>query len=35
MPIAVLYQEIPPPILGGNKKLAKPGGYQDNGTDIA
>ncbi|RKU42596.1 hypothetical protein DL546_004381 [Coniochaeta pulveracea] len=33
--VAVLYQELEPPIINGQKKPKKPGGYQDSGADIA
>jgi hypothetical protein len=33
--VAVLYQALPPPTLGGVRKAAKPGGYSDSGADIA
>lgn len=33
--IAVLYQALPPPVIGGVRKDAKPGGYSDSGADIA
>ncbi|KAI9686727.1 MAG: hypothetical protein M1822_002786 [Bathelium mastoideum] len=33
--VAVLYQAIDPPLIGGVRKLKKPGGYQDSGADIA
>ncbi|KAG8631428.1 hypothetical protein KVT40_000568 [Elsinoe batatas] len=33
--IAVLYQAIDPPMIGGLRKPKKPGGYQDSGADIA
>ncbi|KAH6662876.1 hypothetical protein B0J14DRAFT_495459 [Halenospora varia] len=32
--VAVLYQAIEPPVINGNKKAMKPGGYQDSGADI-
>ncbi|GGB32844.1 hypothetical protein GCM10011505_12860 [Tistrella bauzanensis] len=35
MPVAVLYQALPPPSIGGVRKPAKPGGYADSGADIA
>ncbi|KAI8275546.1 D-alanine--D-alanine ligase [Colletotrichum sp. SAR11_57] len=31
----VLYQEIDPPVIAGNVKPKKPGGYKDSGADIA
>lgn len=34
-PIAVLFQALPPPIIDGLRKEAKPGGYSDGGADIA
>jgi hypothetical protein len=34
-PVAVLYQEVPPPVVGGIRKPKKPGGYSDSGADIA
>ena len=34
-PVAVLYQALPPPVIGGVRKPAKPGGYADSGADIA
>jgi len=34
-PVAVLYQAIPPPLIGGVRKPLKPGGYSDSGADIA
>ncbi|TEA14960.1 D-alanine--D-alanine ligase [Colletotrichum sidae] len=33
--VAVLYQEIDPPVIAGNVKPKKPGGYKDSGADIA
>lgn len=33
--IALLYQALPPPLIGGLRKDAKPGGYSDGGADIA
>ncbi|KAH8672094.1 hypothetical protein BGZ60DRAFT_406557 [Tricladium varicosporioides] len=33
--VAVLYQAIEPPVINGNVKVMKPGGYQDSGADIA
>ncbi|QEI05180.1 ATP-grasp domain-containing protein [Pigmentiphaga aceris] len=33
--IAVLYQSISPPTIGGLRKAPKPGGYADSGADIA
>lgn len=33
--IAILYQALPPPMIGGLRKDAKPGGYSDSGADIA
>lgn len=33
--VAILYQALPPPIIGGLRKDAKPGGYSDGGADIA
>ncbi|KAI1415736.1 glutathione synthetase ATP-binding domain-like protein [Hypoxylon sp. FL1857] len=33
--IAVLYQALDPPVIGGVRKPKKPGGYQDSGADIA
>lgn len=33
--IAVLYQALPPPVIDGMRKDAKPGGYSDSGADIA
>jgi D-alanine-D-alanine ligase len=34
-PVAVLYQVLPPPVIDGLRKDAKPGGYSDGGADIA
>ena len=34
-PVALLYQALPPPLIGGLRKDAKPGGYSDGGADIA
>ncbi len=34
-PVAILYQALPPPIIDGLRKDAKPGGYSDGGADIA
>ena len=34
-PIAILYQALPPPVIDGLRKDAKPGGYSDGGADIA
>ncbi len=34
-PVALLYQATPPPLIGGLRKDAKPGGYSDGGADIA
>ncbi len=34
-PVAVLYQALPPPLIDGLRKDAKPGGYSDGGADIA
>ena len=34
-PIAILYQALPPPMIDGLRKDAKPGGYSDGGADIA
>jgi hypothetical protein len=34
-PVAILYQALPPPLIGGLRKDAKPGGYSDGGADIA
>lgn len=33
--IALLYQAMPPPVIDGLRKDAKPGGYSDSGADIA
>lgn len=33
--VAILYQALPPPVIGGLRKDAKPGGYSDGGADIA
>lgn len=33
--VAVLYQALPPPVIDGLRKDAKPGGYSDGGADIA
>ncbi|OTA52563.1 glutathione synthetase ATP-binding domain-like protein [Hypoxylon sp. EC38] len=33
--VAVLYQALDPPTIGGVRKPKKPGGYQDSGADIA
>ena len=32
--IAILYQALPPPVIDGLRKDAKPGGYADSGADI-
>lgn len=32
--VALLYQALPPPIIDGLRKDAKPGGYSDGGADI-
>lgn len=32
--IAILYQALEPPVIGGARKEAKPGGYSDSGADI-
>lgn len=32
--IAILYQVLPPPVIDGLRKDAKPGGYSDGGADI-
>lgn len=32
--IAILYQALPPPMIDGLRKDAKPGGYSDSGADI-
>ncbi len=34
-PVAILYQSLPPPLINGLRKDAKPGGYSDGGADIA
>lgn len=34
-PVAFLYQALPPPVIDGLRKDAKPGGYSDGGADIA
>ncbi|MBJ6122199.1 biotin carboxylase [Sphingomonas mollis] len=34
-PVAVLFQALPPPLIDGLRKDAKPGGYSDGGADIA
>ncbi len=34
-PVAILYQALPPPLINGLRKDAKPGGYSDGGADIA
>lgn len=34
-PVAILYQALPPPLIDGLRKDAKPGGYSDGGADIA
>lgn len=34
-PVALLYQALPPPVIDGLGKDAKPGGYSDGGADIA
>lgn len=34
-PVAILYQALPPPVINGLRKDAKPGGYSDGGADIA
>ncbi len=34
-PVAILYQALPPPLIDGSRKDAKPGGYSDGGADIA
>eukprot|EP00172_Hildenbrandia_rubra_P000852 Plantae.Rhodophyta-Hildenbrandia_rubra.ctg14867.p1 GENE.Plantae.Rhodophyta-Hildenbrandia_rubra.ctg14867~~Plantae.Rhodophyta-Hildenbrandia_rubra.ctg14867.p1 ORF type:complete len:476 (-),score=75.16 Plantae.Rhodophyta-Hildenbrandia_rubra.ctg14867:877-2304(-) len=34
-PVAVLYQQLPPPELDGIRKPRKPNGYSDSGADIA
>jgi D-alanine-D-alanine ligase len=33
--VALLYQAMPPPVINGLRKDAKPGGYSDSGADIA
>lgn len=33
--VAILFQALPPPIIDGLRKDAKPGGYSDGGADIA
>ena len=33
--VAVVYQALPPPVIDGLRKDAKPGGYSDSGADIA
>ncbi|OTB03131.1 hypothetical protein M426DRAFT_74258 [Hypoxylon sp. CI-4A] len=33
--VAVRYQALDPPVIGGMRKPRKPGGYQDSGADIA
>ncbi|KQM98107.1 biotin carboxylase [Sphingomonas sp. Leaf25] len=33
--VAILYQALPPPVIDGLRKDAKPGGYSDGGADIA
>ncbi|TKX22438.1 ligase-like protein [Elsinoe australis] len=35
MKVALLYQSLTPPEIGGVRKPPKPGGYQDSGADIA
>jgi len=32
--VAILYQALPPPVIGGARKDPKPGGYSDSGADI-
>jgi D-alanine-D-alanine ligase len=32
--VAILYQAVPPPVIDGLRKDAKPGGYSDGGADI-
>ncbi|WP_369951891.1 biotin carboxylase [Ralstonia syzygii] len=32
--VAILYQALPPPLIDGIRKNAKPGGYADSGADI-
>ncbi|WCT71883.1 ATP-grasp domain-containing protein [Sphingomonas naphthae] len=34
MAIAILYQALPPPVIDGLRKDAKPGGYSDSGADM-
>lgn len=34
-PTALLYQALPPPVVGGVSKPPKPGGYSDSSADIA
>ena len=34
-PVAVLHQAAEPPVVGGQRKAMKPGGYSDSGADIA
>ncbi len=34
-PVAILHQALPPPLIDGLRKDAKPGGYSDGGADIA
>ena len=34
-PVAILYQALPPPLINGLRKEAKPGGYSDGGADMA
>ncbi len=34
-PVTILYQALPPPVIDGLRKEAKPGGYSDGGADIA
>ncbi|KAH6689863.1 hypothetical protein F5X68DRAFT_204371 [Plectosphaerella plurivora] len=33
--VAVLFQDIDPPVIDGSRKPRKPGGYRDSGADIA
>ncbi len=33
--VALLYQALPPPLIDGLRKDAKPGGFSDGGADIA
>ncbi|WP_347261549.1 hypothetical protein [Rudaea sp.] len=33
--IALIYQQVPPPVFDGVRKAPKPGGYADSGADIA